>query len=155
MKVNIVEKLNIAKPKQQDFEGYSATELMFTLDGVLNELSQRGKRLDNALSIIDANVSKQTHEIELVETYSTSEKVNRHDNLMNTLQERRKLKQERVIINRVNNMLDSSKLHVQVLNYLHCLAGTNKSYNHDKNKLNREIPVYKKGELKRLFNKYK
>lgn len=152
MKADIVEGIKIVKSKQIEIERYSATELIYLISESLTELGKREDKLKTSLGNLDKSINKSVHEIEFNPNSTNTTKVLVYKGLNHLTASRRKVKQELVIVRKAKKLVDPAKLG----NKFNCLIGNIVNVNKTpaRNSVNQHMPVFKKGELKRILEVY-
>lgn len=141
--------MNVPKSKRKDYSTYTATELVYTLGNVLEELHIRDDELVTMQSKVDKERNNIYHDIEFNE-YDNKGKIENYNKLKETLENRRKIKNEKYLLNKVNKVLPLANTRASVNNMIRQLA-TSETKGQLKNIINNN---YKKGEVNRLKAKY-
>lgn len=151
IEVRLANEMEMKDSKRIDFHNYSGAELLYLLSGVLSEVDRRDRYKGMAASSVDSAVSMITHMIEFTDVGDTTTgKAKAFDDLSQALADRRHLKQEIHMNNRLYGLLNLKPTRTAVTNYTTELIRDNPN----RDKVNRIIPTYKQGEYKRLSAKH-
>lgn len=142
----MVAKSKLYKTKQVALDQYTTLELAFLLFDLFKELTARRKATGKLISEKNQKTYDLTHEIELEEARTKTEKIARYDKMEEHLKARRLAKQESIIIDEV---LDDIKFD----HYISKLGGKIKS-KQNYFKVNDGDRVVKPSDWKEFYNKH-